>query len=586
MFASNRAVQFTSQSLDREADIEQQIKARGPDGHYLGGLVAEEIKDQQTGQVLETLLHIGNPYEDHPTIVTLPTRCTKEEIQALRDRILPIPEAYEMLSAMAVSYRLRSPLIVEGDTALGKSYLAIKFTELLYGPGIKPLDFYCSGQTDVSELMAKWVPRVENAKEMEKWKAFLGSPAGQDRLASVAAGVEEQAHLTDEQRVEQIKARLQGIAAEVGLSGKTQWDLQLGAIPRAMCARIDEDGNFSFPELGGDGFILKVDEVGLAKPNVINALLKLRGENGRVADSIQLWEHGGRMIQAGPGFWFIMTTNPPESGFLDRNEIDPALARGAIFLRMGKMSPESINLAAERYFTYAMGNRRPGEAQHGRIFDVSANSAAGRELGEIVGAFHREFASALAKGEKGGRQQKIPVTFDDMARLADYAQNAQVRSRDTGHIDLCETLRRGVKLIYLNRLADTDMKKLMSTSFEKLLTDATLGVKQFRGGAKTRKEIIDTLIKEAMAPKLEETAAKEKEDEQQRRAIKQARFEFERETERTIQTLRTHQTLLKENGQTAQATELDEVIRDLENELKAASGKDAAGKEQKATGSK
>ncbi len=43
-----------------------------------------------------------------------------------------------------------------------KSCLADKFTELRYGRGVKPLDFYCSGQTDVSELMAKWVTKVEN----------------------------------------------------------------------------------------------------------------------------------------------------------------------------------------------------------------------------------------------------------------------------------------------------------------------------------------------------------------------------------------------------------------------------------------
>lgn len=65
-----------------------------------------------------------------------------------------------------------------------------KFTELLYGKGAKPLDLYCSGQTDVSELMGKWVPNVGASEETKaKWSKFIESEYGQEQSADIHRAV-------------------------------------------------------------------------------------------------------------------------------------------------------------------------------------------------------------------------------------------------------------------------------------------------------------------------------------------------------------------------------------------------------------
>ena len=162
---------FKSPEELKDEEIEAKIKERGPEGEILGGIVFEEEKviDPETGEEKQKrYLYIGNPYEDRPIITRLETEARQEDIEAIKREIIPMRESFEILEAMARTYKHRDPLLIEAPTAIGKTYLAEKFTEMLYGKGVKPLDFYCSGQTDVSELMAKWVPKVETEEEVAK----------------------------------------------------------------------------------------------------------------------------------------------------------------------------------------------------------------------------------------------------------------------------------------------------------------------------------------------------------------------------------------------------------------------------------
>ncbi len=169
----------------KEEAIEAKIKEKGPEGEISSGIVFEEEIDPKT-QEKKKYIYIGNPYEERPLITKLETDATREEIEAIKREIIPMRESFEILEAMARTYKHRQPLLIEGPTAIGKTYLADKFTELLYGRGVKPLDFYCSGQTDVSELMAKWVPKVETEEEKRKWHEFLESTEAQAEISKIA----------------------------------------------------------------------------------------------------------------------------------------------------------------------------------------------------------------------------------------------------------------------------------------------------------------------------------------------------------------------------------------------------------------
>jgi len=517
---------FKSPEELKGEEIERKIKERGLEGEILGGIVFEEEKvvDPETKEErMKRYIYIGNPYEERPIIIKLETDATQEDVEVIKKReIIPMRESFEILVAMAMTYKHRQPLLIEGPTAIGKTYLAEKFTELLYGRGVKPLDFYCSGQTDVSELMAKWVPRVETEEEKRKWEQFLELSETQQKLYEIAQEV-EQAESTPERKLALIHRRLQELAKSAGLSERTEWRLQYGAVPKAMGLSRNPDGSFSFDEQRGMGFILHIEEVGLAEPQVINALLKLRGKRGKLAEEIQLWENGGRKIKAGPKFWAFFSTNPPEE-YLARNEVDPALARGVVFIRMGELSEESLRLAAEYYFTYKLGEK-PKEKPEGCILDIWSHPEIGREIAEVVSAFHSDLNKELKKGEKG-RQQRIPLTLDDMARVADALIDIQIRNKETGLLDLTETLKKLLEFYYLNRLADRDLKKTMEANIHELLEGDT-GKKEFEGKVRTRREIFDILVERASMTEEEKGRSEQEKIERERRELEQAKHNAE-----------------------------------------------------------
>jgi len=514
---------FKSPEELKEEEIKRKIKERGPEGEILGGIVFEEekITDPETNEEkTKRYIYIGNPYDESPIITKLETEATQEEIEAIKKEIIPMKESFEILEAMARTYKHRQPLLIEGPTAIGKTYLAEKFTEVLYGKGVKPLDFYCSGQTDVSELMAKWVPKVETEEEKRKWEEFLESAEAQEKISQIAQEIEQKEKLSQEQKLVLIHTKLQELVKSAGLSEKTQWRFQYGAVPKAMGLTKNPDGSFSFDERKGMGFVLHIEEVGLAEPQVINVLLKLRGKRGRLAEEIQLWENGGRKVKAGPKFWVFFSTNPPEE-YLFRNEVDPALARGVVFKRMGELSKESLNLAADYYFTYKLGEK-PKEKPEGCILDIYNHPEIGREIAKVVSAFHNDLNKELKKGEKG-RKQRVPLTLDDMAHVADTLIDTQIRNKETGLLDLTESLKKHICFYYLDRLADEELKGTMKANLNELLEGVT-GKIEFEGKTLTRKEILDILVERASITKekLEEDKKKARE-----REIAKNKYEYQ-----------------------------------------------------------
>lgn len=502
-------IRFKSPEELREEEIEEEIKEKGPEGEIRGGIVFKEEVDPKT-QEKKKYIYIGNPYEERPVIAKLETEASQEEIERIKKEIIPMKESFEILEAMARTYKHRQPLLIEAPTAIGKTYLADKFTELRYGKEVKPLDFYCSGQTDVSELMAKWVPKVETEEEKRKWHEFLELAETQIEISKIAQEVEGKEKLSQEQKLAFIHTKLQELAKSAGLTEKTQWRFQYGAVPKGMGLIRNPDGSFSFDEQKGLGFTLHIEEVGLAEPQVINALLKLRGKRGQLAEEIQLWENGGKKVKSGPNFWVFFSTNPPEE-YLARNEVDPALARAVVFKRMPEISEESLHLASDYYFTYKLGEK-PEKKPEGCILDIYNHPQIGKEVSKIVSSFHNDLNKELKKGEKG-RQQKIPLTLDDMARVADALVTEQIRNKKTGWFDLAESLKRLIHFYYLDRLADQDLKKIMIANLEELLYGDT-GKIEFEGKVRTRKEILDILVERASQPK-------EEKEEMEKRKVKE-----------------------------------------------------------------
>jgi hypothetical protein len=490
-------IRFKSPEEIKEDEIEFKMRERGPEGEPQSGIFFDEEIVSGT-QEKKKYVYIGNPYSTEGLPLTkLETEATREDIETIKREIIPTKESAEMLEAMAVTYKNRQPLLIEGPTAIGKTYLMERFTEMIYGRGTKPLDFYCSGQTDVSELMAKWVPKTETEEEKKKWNEFLELSETRGKISEIAQEVEGKTNFSQERKLALIHIRLQELAKSAGLSEETQWRFQYGAVPKAMGLTKNPDGNFTFDELNGAGFNLHIEEVGLAEPQVINALLKLRGKSGRLTEEIQVWENGGKKVKSGPKFWVYFSTNPPEE-YLARNEIDPALARGVVFKRMKELSPESLYLASDYYFTYRMMGEKPKEKPEGCLLDIYNHPEIGKEISTIVSTFHNDLNGLLKVGEKG-RRQRIPLSLDDMARVADGLITEQARSKETGFLDLPRTLKNLIEFYYLNRLADESIKKKMLEKLDDMIFNTTgvTGLVEFEGKKITRKEMFDMMVERA-----------------------------------------------------------------------------------------
>ncbi|MCB0351922.1 MAG: hypothetical protein KDD64_00305 [Bdellovibrionales bacterium] len=495
------AVHGFSSNLRKAAKLQRDLLARGPDGHFLGGIVHEQVRGAK-GKIVGNVVHIANPFQGEPLdIVTLPTRCTREEIEQIRSKIIPMRETYEILVSLAKAYEQRHPILIEGDTSIGKTFVVNRFMEILYGKGARPIDFYCSGQTDVSELLGKWAPRSSGLSESDKklLDEFLNSTYGKNKLQRIDQEVGEAKDLSSEAQQALLKSKLSALMSEIGLNSSVQWEFSYGAVPKAMMCSVQEDGSPALLGTKGSGTILKVDEVGLAEPAVVMALLRIRGEAGKLAESLQLWEAGGEVIDAGPDFFVVYTTNPSDKDYIERKEIDPALARSVIWLRKGSLSDESLSVAAQKYMSFSVGND-PGHRPLRTAIDLREEEEITTEIAEIAAVVHRRYLELMKNGE-AGRRQKLPGSLDHLARLASYMISSQVQDTSTGQVDLSVTLQRGVEFVYLSGLVDPKIGETIRKEVTMLLSDKGIGLKNFRGQDMLRKDILSLLGEEAIKRK-------------------------------------------------------------------------------------
>ena len=400
-------LQFKATPVTIATEIRSRVIERDDADRVVGGILHSNELDPKTDEPLD-FIYIGNPFDPLTDVIKVPTEATAEQIEQIKAEILPFPESYELLVLIAHAYQSKQPLIIEGPTSIGKTFLIDKFAEIIHGPGAKPYDFYCTAQTDTSELTLKYIPN--------KYKLSEADPA---------------------------------------------FVLQYGALPKAMGVIEETDGSIIAPGDRPTGSILHIQEIGLAEPAIINVLLQLRGREGKMTDSIRLWDDGGTLVKPGEDFWLVMSTNPPEAGYVDRNIIDPALARGTLYIRLGELDTKSLQLAAHEYLKRG--------ASENSFFDIAADPTIVALIGNVLGTFHESFRDLIKTGEKG-RGQQIPATLADIARVAEYIRLNQAISPETGMVDLTQTVRQGVKLYYLRRLADHELVNQLEKGLEELLT--------------------------------------------------------------------------------------------------------------------
>ncbi len=486
----------------RYSDIIKQLQVRDVDGDPKGGVVIE-VPAHPTAEHKCTL-HFGNPHDPSKGVVSLKTSITPEQALQLRDDTVWTREFSEMMMAIAKSYQSKTMLILEGDPSIGKTFAVERFTEFLYGPGTKPEDFYCHRQTDASELLGRWVPVVADQAAQDRLKRLLSSPEYAEKLKELNG---------DPQAIERFDAVFKKLAVEIGIDANTRWTYEFGALPRAMLLKTDADGRRTVDDKNpGPGFILHVEEIGHASPGVVNAILALGGEHGKIADSIQLHNDSGREIPRGKNFWLVMSTNPcDENGFQDRKPLDKALiSRSKHWKQTEPVDLSSTLMYARKLFKHAITHSVEGQTPNCKL-PFSNHPEVVKEISETAGQIHHAMLQMFSKGERGGRRQTIAVNTRDLARLATYCLHFQKDSPDGKSVDLAATLKSAVADIYLSRVADRTLRREAQAQINEIL-DGVTGQKNFRGAVQQRSEILRELSREASAsdPTVAKLIAREK----------------------------------------------------------------------------
>ncbi len=505
-------VSFSARSetpIERDMRVKRELKRTDVEGDYVGGAVWDEISNPDG--TTQPVIHFGNPYNDEASpIKTLKTVLTKDQFEEIRDGIVWTKETCKMIFLCADSYQQKMPLIIQGESSIGKSFCVNAFSYFLNGAGIEPVTFDCTGQSDVADLTAKPVPRTSGGAspaDAAQFLDFIKSDFGQSQLKLATAQAES---LPEASRAGFIANKFNELLRNAGVStgSSSPFEIQWGAIPQAMTATKNSGtGETVYPEKGGDGTILHIQEITMAKPAVINILLALRGNGRQMAKKFTLWPDGGKVIHAGPKFWMVCSANPVDgSGFQDRQPLDKAFVRGCVLARLGDLCEESWGKMCRKMIGHKLG--KPPTAGDNTYFEYQKNPDLVKLLSDVVKTFHLEYRSALKEDpEESEKEEKVMGSSDDIAQVARSLYNSQIVGGD-GQVSMVETLRHALKSTYLERHlvpddedeAEKCFRARMETAIDTLIDSTDTSSFSYKGKDMSCSDAIKAIMDEQALP--------------------------------------------------------------------------------------
>ncbi len=212
--------------------------------------------------------------------------------------------SFDMLKRIAKAIALDQPILIEGEAATGKSYTVEYLAHLANMPVYR---MSMNGQTDVTDLIGKWVPRTDTLrKRMEDLLKNPEKAKNHDVRKLIEAKIRIKPVSTDEIAPEKEKEmvgltreEMEMIALKEGIDvPEGEWTWQDGDIPRQM-----ESGAWSV-----------LDEVNTSEPQV---LVRLNRPMERGGDLV-LHEDGSRKVTRHKNFRLVATVNPPGGRYKGR----------------------------------------------------------------------------------------------------------------------------------------------------------------------------------------------------------------------------------------------------------------------------
>ncbi|MBI2035118.1 MAG: AAA family ATPase [Candidatus Liptonbacteria bacterium] len=525
-----------------------------------GGILYRVEKDAATG-------------EDRPLVnifgVEVPTYASKEDVETIRGEMILSETDQGLLRAIVESYKLRQPLLFEGDPGSGKTFLMKKFAALINGKDAPILELVGTPRTSELEILGHWAPKGLRERDAGKYgEAFLEVTEGeehrklknkfdgelallnrkfQDGKLNLEQFQEKFGELSSDY-IDSLKSAFVSSGKMKTILGKeAEWEFKEGALLRAY------SGNH------GRGYILIVDEFNLIPSNYQQIFLQIGGDRGGLSDSISFWGNSGKTrYERGEDTWIGFASNFPEKT-PGRSEV---VAPMADRLTWKTLTPEEVSKKKSAIRRTAGGRltKRTKELEgfesgvpgheagkiaiplrRGIEWDAVLDEELGSQIADIVDLMDAEFVknyeqvgdSVVIKGERRRRTQQMEFSGRNALRLFSYLDTFQTRDKATGRVDFAATIGAAADRYYLDRLADPEMREKMANVFKEILSGVT-GQILFEGRTITRKEVLDILVERASG-----TEAEKKKQDKTRRAeeeqkYKEARYRAEDALERLL----------------------------------------------------
>lgn len=351
-------------------------------------------------------------------------------------------KSLELMKIMATGIKLNQPPLVEGPTDIGKSK-ALEFLSYLTNHYLLYQSF--SGQTDVTELIGKYVPAVED--ERIRFENLLKNKKGlKPETQKIIRKMDY-----DPGRITFTLEECKQIALSEGMVSpqdleNLQWVWSDGTVPRAM-----KYGN-------GRGCWLYFDELGAAEPQILVKLNRIFGgnfarititENSQNPDVEATYPEWHPRKGEENQFRLIATTNPPS--YAGRVPLEKDFIRRWVYQRVGQLNSETF--LARLDFS---GFEKKSEIKQLKKYD-SVEGIDLREAPELyhvlnilIESFRNQAQMKLNSGTEPWkpetREQKFAFSeFTDALRVQKYLQEMQGS-------DIVETLKDAIRFYYMGKI--------------------------------------------------------------------------------------------------------------------------------------
>ncbi len=532
-------IRFSSEEEKKEQELAETLKAEG-------GVFYREAIDPKTGETKRFANIVG---------VEVETRASKEDIEAIKKEVILSEIDQELLRSIVESYKLREPLMFEGDPGVGKTFLMKKFVQLLHGKDAPILELVGTPRTSELEILGHWAPKGLKEEENEEYQMLFRGLMEGDPMKDLSTELNQrigelnQKILTGEINQEQFqeefgelttqyvntsRSRITEMAGLVKfIKPNTEWEFKKGALLQAYSGREDK------------GYILIVDEFNLIPSNYQQIFLQIGGEKGILSDSISFWGNTGKTrYSRGQDAWICFASNFPEKT-PGRNEVVGPMTDRLVWKSISSEEAEKKKQVLRRTAGGRLTKRQRENVEikpeiiqvpvhEGLAWDKVLDEQLGESIADVVDLLDIEFSkycqnvgdNISIKGEKRRRTQQFEFSGRNPLRLYGYLDHFQVRDPKTGMVDFTKTLENTYKRYYLNRLVDPVGREKMQTLFNEIMTGVT-GETEFEGEVKNRKEILNILVERASITEEEKREIEKINKEEKRRKLEQLKYNTE-----------------------------------------------------------